>query len=68
MKSQIIYYVFILVINKMDNGDDDCTYEQVGAQNKLKHAFPLKIINKWPRFGKKDEIDVVTKIENPYYL
>ena len=52
----------------MDNGDDDCTYEQVGAQNKLKHAFPLKIINKWPRFGKKDEIDVVTKIENPYYL
>ena len=45
----------------MDNGDDDCTYEQVGAQNKLKHAFPLKIINKWPRFGKKDEIDVVTK-------
>ena len=60
-------YLF-LVTNKMDNDYDDGTYEQAGAQNKLKYAFPLKIINKWPRFDKKDDIDVVSKIENPYYL
>jgi hypothetical protein len=52
----------------MDNDDENGTYVQAEAQNKLKYEFPLKIINKWTRYGKKDEMDVVTKIENPYYL
>ena len=52
----------------MDDDYDDGNYEQASAENKQRYEFPFKIINKWPRYGKKDEMDVVTKIENPYYL
>lgn len=67
LKSQIIMSVFISVIDEMENDYDDGTYEQTGTQNRLIYGFPQNIINKWPSYGRKEEIDIVTKIENPYY-
>ena len=51
----------------MNDDYEDGTYEVVSSQNRLKYKFPQNMINKWPRYGRKEEMDIVTKIENPYY-
>ena len=50
-----------------DDDYDDGTYDQVGIQDMVREAFPLRNVNERTRNEGSGGTDVITNIQNPYY-